>query len=165
MKTDTDKKAPDYGEPWWKRGQYTVEPILDREGDAVDEDERAIECVNACAGMADPAAEIAELRRERDELQAMLLKEKQWHIKLVRAVADEREEQFSKVTTERDEARAELAEMREAIKEAHAALSAHNHTNGCCCDACHAMNGAHPRHDDLCVNTQSALTKLKPFLK
>ena len=29
---------------------------------------RIVACVNACAGMADPAAEIAELKRQRDEL-------------------------------------------------------------------------------------------------
>ena len=33
---------------------------------------RASPVVNACAGMADPAAEIAELRRQRDELLAVL---------------------------------------------------------------------------------------------
>lgn len=31
--------------------------------------ERIIDCVNACAGMADPAAEIAELKRQRDAFQ------------------------------------------------------------------------------------------------
>lgn len=31
--------------------------------------ERIIDCVNACTGMADPAAEIAELKRQRDSLQ------------------------------------------------------------------------------------------------
>ena len=33
---------------------------------------RIVTCVNACAGMADPAAEIAELKRQRDELLAVL---------------------------------------------------------------------------------------------
>lgn len=33
---------------------------------------RIVTCVNACAGMADPAAEIAELNRQRDELLAAL---------------------------------------------------------------------------------------------
>ena len=33
---------------------------------------RIIDCVNACAGMEDPAAEIAELKRQRDELLAVL---------------------------------------------------------------------------------------------
>ena len=33
---------------------------------------RIVTCVNACAGMADPAAEIAELKRQRDELLAAL---------------------------------------------------------------------------------------------
>lgn len=29
---------------------------------------RIVTCINACAGMTDPAAEIAELKRQRDEL-------------------------------------------------------------------------------------------------
>ena len=33
---------------------------------------RILSCVNACAGMADPAAEIAELKQQRDELLAAL---------------------------------------------------------------------------------------------
>ena len=33
---------------------------------------RIIACVNACAGMADPDAEIAELKRQRDELLAAM---------------------------------------------------------------------------------------------
>ena len=33
-----------------------------------DDARRIVTCVNACAGMADPAAEIAELKRQRDEL-------------------------------------------------------------------------------------------------
>ena len=36
--------------------------------------DRMLACVNACAGMADPAAEIAELKRQRDELLAALNK-------------------------------------------------------------------------------------------
>lgn len=33
---------------------------------------RIVTCVNACAGMEDPAAEISELKRQRDELLASL---------------------------------------------------------------------------------------------
>ena len=33
---------------------------------------RIVTCVNACAGMTDPAAEIAELKRQRDELLSAL---------------------------------------------------------------------------------------------
>ena len=33
-----------------------------------DDASRIVSCVNSCAGMADPAAEIAELKRQRDEL-------------------------------------------------------------------------------------------------
>lgn len=33
-----------------------------------DDASRIVSCVNACAGMADPSVEIAELKRQRDEL-------------------------------------------------------------------------------------------------
>ena len=33
---------------------------------------RIVSCVNACAGMEDPALEIAELRKQRDELLGMI---------------------------------------------------------------------------------------------
>ena len=33
---------------------------------------RIVSCVNACAGMEDPAEEIAELKRQRDELLAAM---------------------------------------------------------------------------------------------
>lgn len=57
--------TPDYGEPW------RVVPLADggiasRDGsqivDKLGKSHRAISCVNACAGMADPAAEIAAMR-------------------------------------------------------------------------------------------------------
>ena len=38
--------------------------LADRQSNA----RRIVNCVNACAGMTDPAAEIAELKRQRDEL-------------------------------------------------------------------------------------------------
>lgn len=37
-------------------------------GPSIEDARRIVACVNACAGMTDPAAEIAELRAQRDEL-------------------------------------------------------------------------------------------------
>ena len=75
MNTNTDKKAFDYGEPWkavtYREGGAITrhdQPIMEAFGLV----KRAITCVNACAGMADPSAEIAKFRRERDEAQANL---------------------------------------------------------------------------------------------
>lgn len=54
--------APDYGEPWPTRagaGYCYLE---------TDRYERAAACINACAGMTDPAAEIAKLREENARL-------------------------------------------------------------------------------------------------
>ena len=62
--------TPDYGEPWkFNQGEPSIES---RDDDAVltgidyviDEAkiQRAVSCVNACAGMVDPAAEIQVMR-------------------------------------------------------------------------------------------------------
>ena len=110
MNTNTDNETPDYGEPWACEPDGNGISIYARndtvysiqESFAWDEiyARRAVACVNACFGMADPSAE--------------------------------------------------LAAMREAIKEAHAALK----------DAC-----AYPVCG--CWNEQAevAITKLQPFIK
>jgi len=59
----SDTPTPDYGEPW--SYNYDLDLALTRNGSAVYE-RRIIACVNACAGMADPAAEIANLKMELD---------------------------------------------------------------------------------------------------
>lgn len=47
--------TPDYGEPWDYDIEYDM--ALTKNGSVCDA-RRAVSCVNACAGMADPAAEI-----------------------------------------------------------------------------------------------------------
>ena len=69
--------TPDYGEPWTIQEGHLSTSLLDGKGDyfadiheLVGEDssvawakaERIVACVNACAKMADPAAEIAAMR-------------------------------------------------------------------------------------------------------
>lgn len=88
------KTAPDFGEPW--RDQTGC--VRDRMYFFVslkppETVSRVIACVNACAGMADPSAEIAELRRN-----------------------------LGAARGERDRNRVESQAMRVAIKEAHEAL-------------------------------------------
>lgn len=63
-------EAPDFGEPW---AAYPGSDAVDeRDGTLAfsspweDRLNRIIACVNACAGMADPAKEIASLKGERD---------------------------------------------------------------------------------------------------
>jgi hypothetical protein len=51
--------TPDYGEPW--NYYYDLDLALTRNGSAGDE-RRIAECVNACAGMVDPAEEIQAMR-------------------------------------------------------------------------------------------------------
>jgi len=63
MNTD-NTPAPDHGEPWKNntefirdRMDFKVAAFRDAESA-----ERTVKCVNACAGMADPAATIAAMR-------------------------------------------------------------------------------------------------------
>jgi len=55
--------APDYGEPWSE--QYPPHPVTKDKGVYwlnPTQFNRAVACVNACAGMADPEKEIAAMR-------------------------------------------------------------------------------------------------------
>lgn len=58
--------TPDYGEPWTMREVFHECPYADRDelplGDELEHRARIIACVNACAGMADPAAEISAMK-------------------------------------------------------------------------------------------------------
>jgi len=94
---NTDTTAPDYGEPWSKSTFYAAEEYTnlgtirrrDIEDHAVvfwcqpdpDTVERIIACVNACAGMPDPAAEIEAMREAMQAAYVALahLKEKDWY--------------------------------------------------------------------------------------
>ena len=66
-------------EPWFSDSEHVGSSVSDRLNDGwfaakclgpdrVENARRIAACVNACAGMDDPAAEIAELKRQRDEL-------------------------------------------------------------------------------------------------
>jgi hypothetical protein len=72
--------TPDYGEPWkFSQGEPCIES---RDDDAVltgidyeiddAKIQRAVSCVNACAGMTDPSEEIAKLRIETQMLRGMI---------------------------------------------------------------------------------------------
>lgn len=59
--------TPDYGEPWKLRTEGSRTVIINPGATGADFDlpihaARAFSCVNACAGMADPAAEIEAMR-------------------------------------------------------------------------------------------------------
>lgn len=92
MNTNTDKKAPDYGEPWkventetelwvsvtnWTRylGDIACEMGSNKHFSLQHWPARAqriVQCVNACAGMTDPAAEFAAMREAIKEAHAAL---------------------------------------------------------------------------------------------
>lgn len=58
---------PDYGEPWILTTDFafdvTINGALEASFDKLELANRAVACVNACAGMADPAAEIEAMRQ------------------------------------------------------------------------------------------------------
>ena len=64
---NTPKTAPDFGEPWdfdgenWIADSHNAE-ILNLDSIHSKNAKRLIACVNACAGMADPAAEMQAMR-------------------------------------------------------------------------------------------------------
>lgn len=70
-----NKTALDFGEPW-KTTNYRDGGILTRYDQPIMEVfklvKRAVACVNACAGMPDPAAEIQALRDAVKEAKTML---------------------------------------------------------------------------------------------
>lgn len=104
---------PDYGEPWTYVNDGTFYDIEDRNGDAVsmalDEDHyhRAIACVNACAGMDDPAKEIEGMREAAKEREF---------------IGDAAIARIQVEHTEAQVLNTENKAMREAIKAAHEAL-------------------------------------------
>jgi hypothetical protein len=67
-------QTPDYGEPW---EMTPDERLISANGEEVKRDgfvmHRAINCVNACQGLADPAAEIAAMREAIKEAREVLL--------------------------------------------------------------------------------------------
>ena len=81
---NTDNETPDYGEPWacepdgngisiYARND-TVYGITEHTSFDVRYANRIVQCVNACAGMADPAAELAAMREAIEYITATLAK-------------------------------------------------------------------------------------------
>lgn len=69
--------APDYGEPWransnayvYNKHRHTVADCWSSAtGECVRNSNRLVACVNACAGVSDPAAHLASLNQELSEL-------------------------------------------------------------------------------------------------
>ena len=78
---NTQKTAPDFGEPWSDSEFRGMADCQDRNGTPIvcdfhfvhDEHRaRIVSCVNACAGMSDPAAEIQALRDKLEQAEAMI---------------------------------------------------------------------------------------------
>jgi len=134
------KPAPDYGEPWQPTYDRSFSPSIG--GVCHFESgwrDRAIACVNACAGMADPAKEIAELRQAFSG----------------RTVSCE---QCNTLATENQA-------MREAIREAYKALK---DLECLMCEsrglAGYHLNGNIAEWDSLDVDVIAPLAKLQPFI-
>jgi hypothetical protein len=73
----SDTPAPDYGEPWQATSAREGSIVAHRDQPILESFKlvkRAVVCVNACAGMADPAAEIAAMREAIKEAGNALIK-------------------------------------------------------------------------------------------
>lgn len=83
---NTDTPSPDYGESW-RVMPYADGGVGTREARPIIEDlrlsRRAVACVNACAGLADPTAHLAAMREAikeaHDALQVASSKLAGWH--------------------------------------------------------------------------------------
>lgn len=64
--TPTQQSAPDHGEPWQLTTDFafdiTIRGELAASFDKIEHANRAVSCVNACAGMVNPAKEIQAMR-------------------------------------------------------------------------------------------------------
>ena len=151
MNTTTEQQpAPDYGEPWHE--QEPPHPISVRAGVYwlnPRQFNRAVACVNACAGMADPAKEISELKAYAQKCKdgCITLSHSIDRIDYACGEPNEMEvsdyciHQCDEAVVERVKAKmAEIQAMREAIKEAYEVI----------------LLSPYP--------DQEALAKLKPFL-
>ena len=74
--TLTQQAVPDYGEPWQLESDDEIWSDNGDEGTLAvaygSVRERIVDCVNACAGMADPAAEIKAMREELADIRQRL---------------------------------------------------------------------------------------------
>ena len=74
MNDKTQKPAPDYGEPWKAMSAGAVHNRNDNLVAGYSARQRMLSCVNACASMADPAAEIQAMRDAIKEAYEALLR-------------------------------------------------------------------------------------------
>ena len=111
------------------------------------------------AWRADPHANAESCARQLEEVLADSLDP----LHLLQALCDRKDAKIASLTAERDEARAELAAMREAIKEALVALQGRVNSEGCSCEDEWPSPHIRARHSATCNATKAALAKLQPF--
>lgn len=142
---NTEKPTPDYGEPWTTRIIYGCHPWFDRHGQVVQMNDAEIErirvCIQACAGMPDPAAEIEAMREEIERFKANNRYQRGYH------------------HGEQSKAE-EIQAMREAMQAAYEALDACNHADSC--DSNVGFLGPSRPCD---CGKDAALAKLQAFVK
>lgn len=141
-------EKPDYGEPWTTRTVYGAHPWFDRHGQVVQmtdaEVERIRVCIQACAGMPDPAAEIEAMRKEIERFKANNRYQRGYH------------------HGEQSKAE-EIRAMREAMQAAHEALEDWRLFAR---DNAHAFSSStFGQAYELAPHADAALAKLQPFVK
>jgi len=142
---NTEKPTPDYGEPW--RDQMgTVRDRMEYFVSMASPETRSriIACVNACAGMPDPAAEIEAMRKEIERFKANNRYQRGYH------------------HGEQSKAE-EIRAMREAMQAAYEALEDWRLFAR---DNAHAFSSStFGQAYELAPHADAAIAKLQPFVK
>ncbi len=171
----TTTPTPDYGEPWQvvpsdPTNIESTPSVRARDGKwVVASMPRIIACINACAGMVDPAAEIAMLK-QAGAANARL------HLKAVDAAAENAtlRNQLDRICTQGfddqdtiggepadDYVLCQLAAMRDAIREAHTQI---RYAEASFAGMALRLHPADPGNDAVLTRTGAALAKLQPFI-
>lgn len=174
----------DYGEPWLIEDDGTFWEVYSRDGTIITEEVirdtnkglRMLSCVNACAGMADPAVEIQAMRDEicqtKNILQQADLPNEPLQIQAARMVDQYNFQLGVARAYERQiqQANKSARAMREAIKAAHEVFNyAADCLNTLASKGRMPTGGEDAGNWEHCVQShqfaQSALAKLEPFIK
>lgn len=143
---------PDYGEPWREQTvSFIPGTIEDRDGNVVNalkQKLRAIACVNACAGMADPEKEITAMREEIAAADTSSESE----------LIQETQSQSVTLITQNERLLKERQAMLEAIREAVTAI------NRLTAATTGDMQYAKAKQDAIRFGN-ATLTKLQPYIK
>ena len=168
-------EKPDYGEPWKKYDENGIQSrdefwIADVKTPLIRD--RIAACVNACAGMDDPAKEIEAAEREAVTLAKSMHRRHyaesapQWEsLSDVPGIISQIDNMHAGVCQQLDAAKFENQVMREAIKAAHGALEKAHFVHKGITTYTQQSSEDYAANTEHCEMMKSALAKLEPYIK